>query len=145
MAAVVELEAHDLVAGVEQRHVDRVIGLSAGMGLDVRVLGAEERFRAVDRKLLADVDLLAAAVVAPAGVALRVLVGEHGSGGVQHRLRHEVLGGDHLERSLLARELAVEHLRDLGINLGERRGLEVVGKFGHAGLLVARYRSEGSG
>ena len=95
------------------------------------MLGAEERLRPVDRELLADVDFLAAAVVAAAGVALGVLVGEHRAGSVEHGLRHEVLGGDHLERALLARELAVEHLRDLGIDLGERGGLEVVGKFGH--------------
>ena len=145
MTAVIELQAHDLVARIEQRHVDRVIGLSAGVGLDVRVLGAEERLRAVDRKLLADVNLLAAAVIAPAGIALRVLVGEHGAGGVQHGLRDEVLGRDHLERALLARELAVQDLRDLGVHLGERRGLKVVGKFGHAGLLVARCSGEGSG
>ena len=85
-------------------------------------------FGAVDRELLGDVDLLAAAVVALARVALGVLVGEHRAGRVEHRLGHEVLRGDHLERALLARELALEHLGDLGVDVGERGGLEVVGK-----------------
>ena len=92
------------------------------------MLGAEQLLGAVDRELLGDVDLLAAAVVAAAGVALGVLVGEHRAGGVEHRLRDEVLGRDHLERLLLALELAVEHPGDLGVDLGEGRGLEVLGK-----------------
>ncbi len=133
VATVVELQAHDLVAGVQQRHVDRVVGLSPRVGLDVRVLRAEERLRPVDRELLAHVDLLAAAVVATTRVPLGVLVGEHRARRVEHRLRDEVLGRDHLERALLARELPIQHLRDLGVDLGERRGLEVVGEFGHEG------------
>ena len=48
------------------------------MRLDVGVLAAEQRQGPVDRQLLDDVDLLAAAVVAATGVAFGVLVGEHG-------------------------------------------------------------------
>ena len=77
VAAVVERHAHDRVAGLEHRHVGGVVGLGAGVRLDVGVLGAEQLLGAVDRELLGDVDLLAAAVVAAAGVALGVLVGEH--------------------------------------------------------------------
>src|SRR5262249_14762925 len=43
----------------------------------------------------------------------------------------EVLRGDHLQRALLAAQLALEHGRDLGIDLSEGRGLEVLGKLGH--------------
>ena len=64
VAAVVERHPHDRVAGLEHRHVGGVVGLGAGVGLDVGVLGAEQRLGAVDRELLGDVDLLAAAVVA---------------------------------------------------------------------------------
>ena len=52
--------------GLEQRVVHRGVGLRAGVRLDVRVLGAEQRLGAVDRELLGDVDVLAAAVVASA-------------------------------------------------------------------------------
>ena len=128
---MVERHPHDRVAGLDHRHVGGVVGLGAGVRLDVRVLGAEELLRAVDRELLGDVDLLAAAVVAPAGVALGVLVGQHRAGRVEHRLRDEVLGGDHLQGPLLAGELALEHAGDLGIDLGEGGGLEVVGQLGH--------------
>jgi hypothetical protein len=77
VAAVGELHAQDRVAGIEERHVDGVVRLRAGVGLDVRVLGAEEGLGPVDRELLGDVDPLAAAVVALAGQPLRVLVREH--------------------------------------------------------------------
>ena len=130
VAAVVERHPHDRVAGLDHRHVGGVVGLGAGVGLDVRVLGAEELLGAVDRELLGDVDLLAAAVVALARIALGVLVGEHRSGGLEHGLGNEVLGRDHLQRPLLAGELAVEHLRDRRIDLCEGCGLEVVGQFG---------------
>jgi hypothetical protein len=53
--------------------------------LHVRVLGAEELLRAVDRELLDLVDDLAAAVVALAGIALGVLVRRHGADGLEHR------------------------------------------------------------
>jgi hypothetical protein len=44
------------------------------MRLHVGEVGAEQRLRAVDRELFGDVDVLAAAVVALARVALGVLV-----------------------------------------------------------------------
>ena len=65
VAAVVEPHRQDRVAGLEAGEVDGHVRLRAGVGLHVRVLGAEERLRAVDRELLDLVDHLAAAVVAP--------------------------------------------------------------------------------
>src|SRR3712207_109228 len=94
--------------------------------LDVRVLGAEQRLGALDRQRLDHVDVLAAAVVALAGQALGVLVGQHRALALEDRLRDEVLGRDHLERRLLAMELALDRVGDLGVDLGER-ALEVVG------------------
>ena len=135
---MVELHAHDRVAGLDHRHVGGVVGLRAGVRLDVGVLGAEDLLGAVDGELLGDVDLLAAAVVALAGVALGVLVGEHRAGGLEHGLGHEVLGGDHLQRRLLASQLAVEHRGDLGIDLGEGCGLVIVGQLGQVDLRSRR-------
>jgi hypothetical protein len=100
--------------------------------LDVRELGAEQRLGALDGELLGDVHLFAAAVVAAAGVALGVLVRQHGALRLQHRDGNEVLRGDHLEVAALTLELALENLRDLGVDLGER-GVEV--RIGHDGLL----------
>ena len=132
-----EREAHDRVARLQQRVVDGGVGLRARVRLDVGVLGAEQRLRAVDRELLDDVDVLAAAVVALARVALGVLVREHAALALEDRLRHEVLRGDHLQRPLLALELATEGLGDLGVDIGERALEEVGRQIGHRPRTVA--------
>jgi hypothetical protein len=120
-------ESHDRVAGLQQRVVDGGVGLGAGVRLDVRVLGAEQRLGAVDRQLLDDVDPLAAAVVARSRIALGVLVGEHAALAFEHGARNEVLRGDQLQRVLLALQLERERLRDLRIDVGQRT-VEVVGR-----------------
>ena len=133
VAAVREREAHDAVARLEQRVEDLRVGLRAGVRLDVRVLGAEQLLGAVDRELLDDVDVLAAAVVALARIALGVLVRQHAALALQDRLRDEVLRGDHLQRALLAIELEADGLGDLRVDLGERAVEEVRRQIGHSG------------
>ena len=85
------------------------------MGLDVGVRGAEEGLGPVDGDALGDVDDLAAAVVAGAGVALGVLVGEGRAERGQHGGRGEVLGGDQLERVACRSSLPEQHLGELGV------------------------------
>ena len=95
------------------------------------MVAAEHLLGAVDGELLDDVDVLAAAVVALAGIALGVLVRQDAALALEDGLGHEVLGGDHLQRAPLAIELEVDGLGDLRVDLGER-ALEVVGlEFGH--------------
>jgi hypothetical protein len=91
VAAVCEVQAQDRVAGVQQREHGRRVGLGAGVRLDVGGLGAEQGLHPVDRELLDDVDVLAAAVVTAPRVPLGVLVGEHGALRRHHRGRGEVL------------------------------------------------------
>ena len=62
--------------GLSSARIDRLVGLRAGVRLHVGVFGAEQLLGAVDGELLGDVDVLAAAVVALAGIAFGVLVGE---------------------------------------------------------------------
>ena len=139
MAAVRELEREDRVAVLERGQVDGHVRLRARVRLHVRVLGAEERERTVDRGLLDLVDHLAAAVVALAGVALGVLVRRHRSDGLEDRRPREVLGGDQLDLAALALELAPEELGDLGVDLGDPGGaklLERLVRDGHAGMVL---------
>src|SRR5690606_27544780 len=91
--------------------VHGLVGLRAGMGLDVGVVGAEELPGAVDGQLLRHVDVLAAAVVALAGVPLGVLVGELAALGLHDPRAGVVLAGDQLDVVLLAAVLG-----------GDRRG-----------------------
>src|SRR6185503_6630691 len=68
------------------------------------------------------VDLLAAAVVAPAGIALGILVGQHRARRLEHGARDDVRRGDQLDLLLLAVQLALQHRVDRRIGLGEALG-----------------------
>ena len=120
VAAGGEAHAQDRVARLQQRQEHRLVRLRAGMRLDVGEVAAEQLLGAVDRQLLGDVDILAAAVVAPARVALGVFVGQHRALRLQHRGGDDVLAGDQLDAVLLADQFGAERRGQLGIGLGER-------------------------
>ena len=67
MAAGIQRHAEHRVARLEQREENRLVGLAAGMGLDVGKAAAEERLGPFDGENLDPVGELGAAVVAPAG------------------------------------------------------------------------------
>ena len=66
----------DGVAGRQQRQEHRLVGLCAGMRLHIGERAAKQPAGALDRQALGDVNVGAAAVVAPAGIALGVFVGQ---------------------------------------------------------------------
>ena len=119
VAAVVEPHGEDGRPRLEQRLVGGQVGVGPGVRLHVGVLGAEERGGPVAGQVLDLVDDLVAAVVAPARVALGVLVGQHRARGGQHGRRGEVLRGDQLQRRLLAVELLADEVGHLGVG-GQR-------------------------
>ena len=116
---MVEPEREDRVARLQHGEVHRHVRLRARVRLDVRVLGAEELLRAVDRELLDLVDDLAAAVVAPARVPLGVLVRRHAADRLEHGRPGEVLRRDQLDLAALPVELPAEQPGDLRVELLE--------------------------
>ena len=74
MAAVGEIHRQDFVARFNGGEINRHVRLRAAVRLDVDMLGAEETFRAIDRELLDDIDIFAAAVPAFPGITFGVLV-----------------------------------------------------------------------
>ena len=110
---------HHGVARLQEREVDREVRRRAGVRLDVRVLGAEQRLRAVDAELLDLIDVLLALVVALAGIALAVLVRQHRAGGREHGARDVVLGGDQADLVALAPLLGGDQLCDFRVDGGE--------------------------
>jgi len=92
-----QVHAEDRVPGLHRREIDGHVRLRSGVGLDVDVIAAEELLAAFDRQGLGDVDELAAAVIALARIALRILVGHDAALGLQDGLAHEVLRGDELQ------------------------------------------------
>ena len=92
-----EIKAHENVAGLHQSEEHALIGLAAGIGLDVGEAAVEQLARALDRQAFRDVDELAAAVIAPARIAFRVFVGHHRALRLEHGARHDVFRGDELD------------------------------------------------
>ena len=119
--AVGQVQAHDGVARPDQGVHHRGVGLRAGVRLHVRVPGAEQGLDPVDRELLDHVNVLAAAVVALARVALGVLVRQHRTLRLHHGPGGVVLRGDHLQAVALAGQLGVDLRGDLRIQRGQVR------------------------
>ena len=73
---MVEVEPHEGVAGIEHGQEHGCIGLRSAVGLHVGILGAKELLHAVDGQLFHLIHHLAAAVVALAGIAFGIFVGQ---------------------------------------------------------------------
>ena len=117
VTAVREVHAHDRVTRRQEGEEHSHVGLCAGMRLDVGIGCAEELLRAVDGQLLDDVDVLAAAVVALAGVAFGVFIRQHAALCFHHGFGDDVLRRDELELRALAIELQVNLFRDFRVRL----------------------------
>ena len=120
VAAVREIHAQHRVARLQRGHVNGNVGLRARMRLHVGVLGAEQRFRAVDGQLLGAVGEFAAAVVALAGIALGVFVGEHRAHRFEHGFGNEIFRGDQLEAGALAASFLAQNFGDFRIDFLQR-------------------------
>ena len=120
MAAVVEAHAKHGVARLEQGKKDGQIGVCAAVGLDVGMVGAKELAGALAGDALGDVNFLAAAVIASAGIALGILVGQAGAHGDHHSLADNVFRGDELDVALLTRQLGFNGGPDLRITLVDK-------------------------
>ena len=117
-------QPEDGVAGLGQRQQHRLVGLAAGARLHVGEVAVEQLLGALDGQRLGLVDVLAAAVVAPARIALGILVGERRAGGLQHRAADDVLRGDQLDLVALAVGLARHGRVDRRVGGGEPGGEE---------------------
>ena len=115
VAALIEAEAQYHVARLAEGGVGFHIGRRARVGLDVRVLRAEEFLGAVYGEALGLVHELAGAVVAAAGIALGVLVREGGALRLHYGAAGVVFGGDEHDVAALALRLSPHRLRDLRV------------------------------
>jgi len=97
------------------------------MGLHVGVVAVEQRHGAFHGQALGHVHVLAAAVVALAGVALGVLVGEDRVLHRHHQRAGVVFGGDEFHMVFLAAFLALDGLGQLQVEVGQGQGCVVHG------------------
>ncbi len=117
MPAVREVHAEIGIAGSERRIERGMICVSAAVRLNVGMLRAEQRFRALDSESFHLVDVLATAVVPLAGIALGVLIGQVRACRREHRGRNEVFARDKLYLRALTAELFFNARRNFGIGL----------------------------
>ena len=89
------------------------------MRLHIGKTATEQLLGALDRQPLCDIDEFAATVIAAAGIALGVFVGQQRTLHFEHRLRDDVLAGDQLDLRLLALAFAVDRRRDFRIGCGQ--------------------------
>ena len=120
MPAGGEVQAEERVARIHQRQEHRGIGRRAGMRLHIGELAAEQFGDAIDRKLLGDIDELAAAVIALARIAFGIFVGQHRALRLEHGAADDVFRRDQFDLVALAAELVADHLRDFRIAFRER-------------------------
>ena len=103
------------------------------MRLHVGVIGAEQLLDAVDGQLLGDIHVLAAAVVALARIAFRVLVGQLAALRLHHPRAGIVLAGDQLDVILLSTGLVGDGLGEFGVESGDQVG---TGEHWNSGVAV---------
>ena len=94
MPAVGQAHTKNGVASLQQRQINRGIGLGAGMGLHIGIIGTEQLFGAVDGQLFRDIDVLTATVIPFAGITFRVFIGQQAALGLHHPWAGVVFGGD---------------------------------------------------
>ena len=122
VATGVEAHAENGVARFRQRQQHALIGLAAGVRLDVGIGTPEQLPGAIDRELLDDIDVLASAVVAASGIAFRVFVGQHRAGRIEHGPAHDVLGRDQFDLIALTLKFRVHGTRDRRVGLPDLVG-----------------------
>ena len=84
MTSVGQAHGQDGVPRFKRCAVHGLVRRRAGMGLHIRMLGAVQLLGPLYRQRLYSVDDLAAPVVASPGIALRVLVSENASHGLEN-------------------------------------------------------------
>ena len=127
VAAGIEAQSHDRVAGLGQRQHHCAIRLRARMRLDVGEAAAEQLLRAIDRQLLHLVRRMAALIIALPRIALGIFVGENRSLRLEHRLGDDVLAGDQFDLVLLALEFVLHAGEHRRVGLGKTAREETIG------------------
>ena len=102
VSAFSQTHAEERIAGIQQGKKHRLIRLRATIGLNIGSFGTEQFFNAINRQRFDHINKFTAAVIALAGIAFSVFIGElaalrfhHGGAGVVFR-------SDQLDMVLLA-------------------------------------------
>ena len=112
MAAGGQVHAHEAVPRLHHGHERGLVGLGAGVRLNIGEAGVKQRLHPLDRQALHHINKLATAVVATTGIALGVFVGQHGALSLQHRAGDDVLRRDQFDLVALATQFLLDGVED---------------------------------
>ncbi len=131
MAPGIQAHSQDGVAGLHERQEHPLVRLGPRVRLDVGKAAAKQRTGTLDRQGLGDVDELAPAVIALAGIALGIFVGHHAALRLHHGARDDVFAGDQFDLMALAAQLLRDRAEQFGVahgeGVGEKAGIAVRG------------------
>ena len=117
VATMIQVHTHERVAGLQYGQQHGSVGLCARVGLHVGILGIEQLADTLNGQPLHLVDHLTAAIIALAGIALGILVGEIGAHSLHHLVTYEVLTGYQLYAFQLALMLFLNQLENGVVSL----------------------------
>ena len=119
VAAVCQRHAQNGVARFQNRSVHGLVGLGAGVRLDIDIFCAKQLFSAVNRQLFNNINVFTATVVAFAGIAFSVFVGQLRTLGFHNGTADVVFRGDQLDVVLLALVFLGDGCCQIGVILCE--------------------------
>ena len=120
VAAVRQIEAHERIAGFQHGEENGHVGLCAGVGLYVGVLGAVQFANTFDGKVLDLIHHLTTAVVTCGRITLRILVGQYGAHGLHHLVADKIFRRDQLDAVHLTVPFLRNEVEYLRISLHDR-------------------------
>ena len=115
--ALGKIHAHDGIAQIQQRKIDGQVGLCAGVGLHVCILGTKQLAGTVNGNLLDLIHKLAAAVIAVTGITLGIFVGQYAAHSGHNGGGNNIFAGDQLNVLALAGQFAAHGGAQFGIGL----------------------------
>ena len=118
--------AEDRVTRLQQRQEHSLVCLCAGMWLHIDESSTKQLFRTLDGKCLDNVDMLAATIIAAAGIALGIFVGQNRALRLENTGADDVLGCNHLDLVLLADQLMPDCRCQFRIGIRQRGREEAV-------------------
>ena len=118
-AAVCQRHTQNGVARFQNRSVHGLVGLGAGVRLDIDIFCAKQLFSAINRQLFNNINVFAATVVAFARIAFSIFVGQLRTLGFHNGTADVVFRGDQLDVVLLALVFLGDGCCQIGVILCE--------------------------
>ncbi|MNP49210.1 hypothetical protein D3C76_1433830 [compost metagenome] len=111
VTAMGQVHPENGIPRLQSRKVNGQVRLSAGVRLYVSMLSAKQFLRTIARDIFHDIDMLAAAIVAFAGISFRIFVCQYGAHCFHNSFADNVLGCDQFNVVPLTFELQIHRFQ----------------------------------